>query len=180
MNVSKIAKKGLLYTQTGTPYYASPEVWRDQPYNHKSDVWSLGCVLYEMTTLKPPFRAQDMNGLYKRVLQGKYPPISHNFSKDLANVIAKLLTVEAKDRPSMKDVLKMAVIQKKSKELENTTDYFEADDVFAPDAKMGDISDDPLLKTIRVPQNLVNLTGRLPKSNYSKLRVNDPKSKTRF
>jgi NIMA (never in mitosis gene a)-related kinase len=70
MNVSKIAKKGLLYTQTGTPYYASPEVWRDQPYDSKSDIWSLGCVLYEVITLKPPFRAEDMAGLYKRVLSG--------------------------------------------------------------------------------------------------------------
>jgi len=60
MNVSKVAKKGLLYTQTGTPYYASPEVWGDKPYDHKSDIWSLGCVLYESVTLKPPFRAEDM------------------------------------------------------------------------------------------------------------------------
>jgi NIMA (never in mitosis gene a)-related kinase len=134
-----------------------------------------------MTTLKPPFRAQDMNGLYKRVLQGKYPPISHKFSKDLAGVIAKLLTVEAKDRPSLKEVLKMPVIQKKCKELERTTEHFDADDAFAPEAKGGEISEDPLLKTIRVPQNLVNLTGRLPKSNYSKLRGSeDPRSKTRF
>jgi NIMA (never in mitosis gene a)-related kinase 1/4/5 len=134
-----------------------------------------------MTTLKPPFRAQDMNGLYKRVLQGKYPPISHKFSKDLANVIAKLLTVDSKNRPSLKEVLKLPIIQKKCKELENTTDYFEADDTFAPEAKLGDISDDPLLKTIRVPQNLVNLTSRLPKSNYSKLRgSNELRSKTRF
>lgn len=51
LNVSKVAKKGMLYTQTGTPYYASPEVWRDQPYDNKSDLWSLGCVLYEIATL---------------------------------------------------------------------------------------------------------------------------------
>lgn len=65
MNVSKLAKKGLLYTQTGTPYYASPEVWKDKPYDKMSDIWSLGCILYEMTTLKPPFRAENMEGLYK-------------------------------------------------------------------------------------------------------------------
>ena len=67
MNVSKLAKKGLLLTQTGTPYYASPEVWRDLPYDNKSDIWSLGCVLYEMCALKPPFRADDMEGLFNKV-----------------------------------------------------------------------------------------------------------------
>jgi NIMA (never in mitosis gene a)-related kinase 1/4/5 len=46
MNVSKIAENGLLYTQTGTPYYASPEVWSERPYDTKSDIWSLGCVFY--------------------------------------------------------------------------------------------------------------------------------------
>ena len=80
MNVSKVAKKVLLYTQTGTPYYASPEVWKDQPYDSKSDIWSLGCVLYEMTTLKPPFRAEDMAGLYKKVIRGMYPKIQSTYS----------------------------------------------------------------------------------------------------
>ena len=55
MNVSKVAKRGFLETQTGTPYYASPEVWKDKPYDVKSDIWSLGCVLYELCTLSPPF-----------------------------------------------------------------------------------------------------------------------------
>ena len=55
LNVSKVTKSGLSYTQTGTPYYASPEVWKDMPYDKKSDVWSLGCVLYELSALKPPF-----------------------------------------------------------------------------------------------------------------------------
>ena len=71
MNVSKVAnQRGLNYTQTGTPYYASPEVWRDEPYDIKSDIWSLGCVLYEIVTLRPPFQATDMQGLYKRVIRG--------------------------------------------------------------------------------------------------------------
>ena len=60
MNVSKVTETGLCMTQTGTPYYASPEVWKDQPYDEKSDIWSLGCVLYELITLKPPFRGEDM------------------------------------------------------------------------------------------------------------------------
>lgn len=79
MNVSKVARRGLGYTQTGTPYYAryiliiiiSPEVWKDQPYDLKSDIWSLGCVLYEIITLKPPFRAENMEGLYNKVTKGK-------------------------------------------------------------------------------------------------------------
>ena len=76
MNVSKLARKdGLNYTQTGTPFYASPEVWRDEPYDFKSDIWSLGCVLYEMAALKPPFNAPDMNQLFKRVIKGVYPKI---------------------------------------------------------------------------------------------------------
>ena len=49
-----------MYLKKGTPYYASPEVWKDQPYDKSSDIWSLGCVLYEICSLKPPFRADDM------------------------------------------------------------------------------------------------------------------------
>ena len=80
LNVSKVSKKGLSYTQTGTPYYASPEVWRDMPYDHKSDIWSLGCVIYEMCALMPPFRADDMQGLYKQVTKGKFPRIPNHYS----------------------------------------------------------------------------------------------------
>lgn len=113
LNVSKVAKKGLLYTQTGTPYYASPEVWKDQPYDHKSDIWSLGCVLYEMTTLKPPFRANDMNGLYKRVLKGVYQKIPGTYSSDLAQMIKALLQVESSIRPTCDQILAMDIVKKR-------------------------------------------------------------------
>lgn len=92
-NVSKVVnqKEGFLYTQTGTPYYASPEVWKDRPYDFKSDIWSLGCVLYEMASLRPPFKAQDMNGLYKKVVSAQYPPISSRYSNDFREIISMML-----------------------------------------------------------------------------------------
>lgn len=70
----------MLQTQTGTPYYASPEVWRDMPYNAKSDIWSAGCVMYEMAALKPPFTATDMSQLYQRVTKGNFQRIPQVYS----------------------------------------------------------------------------------------------------
>jgi len=53
-----------------------------------------------MTSLKPPFRAQDMNGLYKKVIKGNYPEVPKKYTNDLANVITRMLSVEPKLRPS--------------------------------------------------------------------------------
>lgn len=100
LNVSKVAKQGLLYTQTGTPYYASPEVWKDLPYDSKSDMWSLGCVFYEVLALVPPFRAKDMNGLFKRVTAGVFDDPPKIYSSELTNLIKQMIRVNPKDRPS--------------------------------------------------------------------------------
>lgn len=92
MNVSKVVNsRNLNYTQTGTPYYASPEVWKDEPYDFKSDIWSLGCVLYEMICLKPPFQANDMSGLYKKVIKGVFPRIPKTYSQDLWHLVSQML-----------------------------------------------------------------------------------------
>jgi NIMA (never in mitosis gene a)-related kinase len=100
LNVSKIAQNGMLYTQTGTPYYASPEVWQEKPYNNKSDIWSLGCILYEMCSLNPPFRAKSMNGLYNSVVSGMYPKLPSIYSDELSSIIKLLLQVNPAKRPS--------------------------------------------------------------------------------
>jgi len=156
MNVSKVAKKGLLYTQTGTPYYASPEVWRDQPYDSKSDIWSLGCVLYESITLKPPFRADDMAGLYKKVLKGQYPKIPGHFSESLSKVLKELMNVQASLRPDCSQILEMASVRRMSDRLFGLS--------FTEEEGPAE-----LLDTIRVPKNLLYLTAHLPKPKY-----NDP------
>lgn len=60
LNVSTVATLGMMSTQTGTPFYCPPEVWLDKPYTSKCDIWSLGCVIYELTALRPPFVAKEM------------------------------------------------------------------------------------------------------------------------
>lgn len=62
-------------TMIGTPYYMSPELFSNKPYNHKSDVWALGCCVYEMATLKHAFNAKDMNSLVYKILKGKVSSI---------------------------------------------------------------------------------------------------------
>ena len=155
LNVSKVARRGLGYTQTGTPYYASPEVWKDKPYDHKSDVWSLGCVLYEMITLRPPFRAKDMEGLFNKVCKGEINKIPEKFSDDLFQIVKYLLQVNSIQRPSCDQILQHPIILKR-------IEYFKS---FGSE---DDTEDKCLLKTIHMPKNLLFLSDKLPKPNYDK------------
>eukprot|EP00347_Sterkiella_histriomuscorum_P008758 403343866 len=160
LNVSKVAQKGLLYTQTGTPYYASPEVWKDQAYDSKSDIWSLGCVLYEMITLKPPFRGNDMNQLYQKVLKGVYPSLPNTYSKDLHDVVKALLQVSPSLRPSCDSILKMDIVKRRMNLVQQN---LQTQAVTDNDVTLDNLS---LLGTIKLPKNLAQLTKNLPKSNY--------------
>merc|ERR1719191_1607112 len=147
-NVSKVAKRGLCMTQTGTPYYASPEVWRDMPYDAKSDMWSIGCVLYEMVALRPPFRAEDMEGLYRKVLRGQDPRIPPHYSHDLSEVIGVLLQVNPRHRPSIDQLLQMPVMRRHASNS-------------SPDSRALD-----LLATIKLPKNAIELSTCLPGPQY--------------
>ena len=90
--VATILRKGdLCQTQTGTPYYASPEIWRNEPYDSKSDIWSLGCILFELIHLKPPFRARDLEGLSKKVTQGYFGKVSRYYSNDFSELLTHML-----------------------------------------------------------------------------------------
>jgi len=62
-------------TMVGTPYYISPEIVENRPYTIATDIWSLGVVLYEMCTLKPPFDGKSLNFLCMKIVKGKYREI---------------------------------------------------------------------------------------------------------
>lgn len=83
-----------------------------------------------MAALKPPFRANDMNGLYKRVLRGQYPPIDKSYSPELAKVLAAMLRVEPKQRPSCAQILEFDYVLKKCAQLGISCDdeYFDANE----------------------------------------------------
>ena len=89
----------------GTPFYLSPELIQHIPYSYKSDIWSLGVLLYEMTTLKMPFEGCNLAMLAYRIQKGMYEKLSDCWSTDLKELIYSLLNVDPDKRPDIKDIL---------------------------------------------------------------------------
>ncbi|NXF06828.1 NEK4 kinase, partial [Smithornis capensis] len=98
-------------TLIGTPYYMSPELFSNKPYNHKSDVWALGCCVYEMATLKHAFNAKDMNSLVYRIIEGKLPSMPKDYSPQLVEIIQTMLSKKPEERPSVKSILRQPYIK---------------------------------------------------------------------
>ena len=106
-------------TLIGTPYYLSPEIINDKPYDYKSDIWSLGILLYEICALKMPFEGFNMPQLYMKISTGNYPPLSNNFSQDLRNLINAMLNVNSSKRPSIVEILRNKIIKPRIKNFLN-------------------------------------------------------------
>ena len=98
-------------TIIGTPYYFSPEIINGEPYNYKTDIWSLGVVLYEMCCLKLPFESNNIAQLSIKILRGKYDPIPNRYSKNMANLIKQMLNIDQKLRPSIFEVIQSPLLK---------------------------------------------------------------------
>ena len=111
------------YTFVGTPYYLSPEICLNKPYDEKCDVWSLGVVLYELITLNKPFDSESQMGLFMKILKGKPAPINntikHSYSKKLINlIIENLLDKDPLTRYSIQQTINSGIFNKFFKEKE--------------------------------------------------------------
>ncbi|XP_023608762.1 serine/threonine-protein kinase Nek1 [Myotis lucifugus] len=103
----------LARTCIGTPYYLSPEICENKPYNNKSDIWALGCVLYELCTLKHAFEAGNMKNLVLKIISGSFPPVSLHYSYDLRCLLSQLFKRNPRDRPSVNSILEKGFIAKR-------------------------------------------------------------------
>lgn len=100
-------------TCIGTPYYMAPEVFKSKPYSYKSDIWSLGCILYEMCNLRRAFDAQNFNALAIKILKGTFPMIIATYSKQLRDLIYSMLKVNPNKRPTILEILNKPFIKKR-------------------------------------------------------------------
>ncbi|KAM8732637.1 NIMA-related kinase 12 isoform 1-T1 [Acanthopagrus schlegelii] len=98
-------------TCVGTPSYLSPELCRDVPYSSKSDIWGLGCLLYEICALRPPFAATNLLSLFYKITKGEYDPVPSVFSDNVSSLICGMLCLEPENRPSAACLLSSAHVQ---------------------------------------------------------------------
>ncbi|KAI9137076.1 kinase-like domain-containing protein [Paraphysoderma sedebokerense] len=105
-------------TWVGTPFYMSPELINESTYNTKSDIWALGCLIYELCALHPPFQADSHPGLAMKIRQGRVPPLPNHYSAELGRVVRTMLCGVPDKRPTAADLCKHEKIKVIIKERE--------------------------------------------------------------
>ena len=98
----------------GTVNYMAPEAFDPvglDGIRPAADVWSMGCLLYELASLKCPFDARDMRGLVVKILRGAFPPLPHCYSAELSQLIARCLARDPHRRPSVNELLALPLIR---------------------------------------------------------------------
>ena len=164
LNVSKLSKNSLAKTKTGTPYYLAPEVWEDGPYDYKCDVWSLGCIIYELCCLVPPFRATNLKELYRTIRTGYYIPIPKEYSNELKIVISWMLNTNPLKRKSAKEILESEIV---SNRIKSGSGKYILEMISKTKQNYN------LIGTIKMPRNIKDINNVLPHERY-KMEQNDP------
>ena len=92
-------------TFIGTPYYVSPEMCKNKPYNEKSDIWALGCILYELLTFNHPFTANNQPALFIKILNSNFNPFPPGVPDDLKSMVEFILQKNCDERPTMEQII---------------------------------------------------------------------------
>lgn len=93
-------------TRVGTPLYLSPELIKQQPYDFKVDIWAMGCVLYHVACLQPPFKGENLIALGNSIVYQEPKPLPSIYSTKLQSFIFKLIAKKPYERPNVSDILR--------------------------------------------------------------------------
>lgn len=105
-------------TYVGTPFYMSPEICAAERYSLYSDIWSLGCIIYELCTKEPPFNARTHIELFHKIKAGRVSSLPPVYSAELQKVINSCLQVNPNSRPDTAQLLNLPVVKLMRKEQE--------------------------------------------------------------
>lgn len=105
-------------TYVGTPFYMSPEICAAEKYTLKSDIWSLGCIIYELCTREPPFNAKSHYQLIQKIKEGKFSPLPKIYSIELSSIIRDCLRTNPDHRPDTASLLNLPIVRLMRKERE--------------------------------------------------------------
>jgi len=194
LNISKIIKTDFLQTQIGTPFYSSPEIWKEKPYDFKSDIWSLGCIVFELCSLRAPFRGSNMDDIFKKVIKGKVDHIPNIYSEFLNTIIIKMIKVDPSMRLTCDEILKYIEsvnnsngCNSNSNIVNNINSYIDNNDnpnnypnntsnivtnqtnIQNTERESKEYSNDNILNmlnTIKIPKNFKKINKILPKNKY--------------
>nr|XP_054491101.1 serine/threonine-protein kinase Nek11 [Agelaius phoeniceus] len=108
----------LATTFTGTPYYMSPEVLKHQGYNTKYDIWSLGCILYEMCCLNHAFTGQNFLSVVLKIVEGETPSLPDRYPSKLNAVLCSMLSKNPSLRPAAAEILKSPYIDEQLQKIQ--------------------------------------------------------------
>ncbi|XP_013107737.2 serine/threonine-protein kinase Nek8 [Stomoxys calcitrans] len=148
-------------TVLGTPYYFSPEMCEGKEYDHKSDIWALGCILGEMCCLRKTFAASNLSELVGKIMGGSYTPLPKGYSSALKSLLNNLLQVDPTRRPKASEILEYwipLIFRNLSK---NRGHYYE-DDVSSTvmssnSSKLLSLHEEPLLEDSSRRSTIVDL-----------------------
>ena len=91
----------------GSPQYLSPEVWRHGRCSHKSDIWSVGCVVYELLAFSPPFKEPS---LLSKVLTTDADSLPAHYSSGIRALVFQMLSKDPGLRPGSTELLQDKIV----------------------------------------------------------------------